>query len=87
MTVLELNIFLKKFVGNKNIKTNICTLINTSIRGGYFWIGFINFVLIGKTLINYTSLFSLYDFKKMTIMNETTNTCSNLSDHTKFRLY
>ena len=32
--------------------------------GGYFWIGFIDFVLIGKTLINYTSLFSLYELKK-----------------------
>ena len=31
---------------------------------GYFWIGFIDFIFAGKTLINFTSLFSLYDFEK-----------------------
>ena len=28
----------------------------------YFWIGFIDFILAGNTLVNFTSLFSLYDF-------------------------
>ena len=31
---------------------------------GYFCIGFIDFMLGGKTLIDYTSLFLLYDFEK-----------------------
>ena len=31
---------------------------------GYFCIGFIDFILAGKTLTDYTSLFSLYDFNK-----------------------
>ena len=30
----------------------------------YFCIGFIDFMLAGKTLIDYTSLFSPYDFEK-----------------------
>ena len=31
---------------------------------GYFCIGFIDFMLAGKTLIDYTSLFSTHDFGK-----------------------
>ena len=31
---------------------------------GYFCIGFIVFLLAGKTLIDYTNLFSSYDFNK-----------------------
>ena len=31
---------------------------------GYFCIGFIDFVLAGKTLIEYTNLFSPNNFKK-----------------------
>ena len=31
---------------------------------GYFWIGFIDFMFAGKSLIDFTSLFSPYDFKK-----------------------
>ena len=37
---------------------------NDSIISGYFYIEFIDFMLSGKTLINYTSLFLLYDFEK-----------------------
>ena len=33
----------------------------------YFCTGFIDFLLAGKTLIDYSSLFSPYDLKKMTI--------------------
>ena len=38
---------------------------------GYFCIGFINFMLKGKSLIEYTNLFSPYDFRKNddTILN------------------
>ena len=31
---------------------------------GYFCIGFIDFMLAGKNLIDFTNLFSPYDFKK-----------------------
>ena len=31
---------------------------------GYFCIGFIDFMLAGKTLTDYTNLFSRYDFNK-----------------------
>ena len=37
---------------------------DNSIMCGYFCNEFIDFMLANKTLINYTSLFSLYDFKK-----------------------
>ena len=33
---------------------------------GYFCIRFNGFMVAGKTLVDYTSLFSPYDFKKMT---------------------
>ena len=65
---MELNVFLKqlkKFIGNKNIKANIFRIqaINSIIRG-YFCIGFIDFMLAGKTLTDYTNLFSPHDFDK-----------------------
>ena len=31
---------------------------------GYFCIGFIDFIIAGKSLIDFTSFFSPYDFKK-----------------------
>ena len=69
LIVLELNVFLKqlkKFIGNKNIKANIFRIqANNSIIRGYFCIGFIDFMLAGKTLTDYTNLFSPHDFDKM----------------------
>ena len=54
---------IKKFIGNKNIKTNIFRIqANNSIMCGYFCIGFIDFMLEGKKLIDYKNLFSPYDF-------------------------
>ena len=54
---------IKEFIGNKNIKANIyCAQANDSVICGYFCIGFIDFMLAGKTLIDYTALFSPYDF-------------------------
>ena len=54
-----------KFIGNKNIKANIFRIqAYNSIMCGYFCIGFIDFMLPGKSLIDFTSLFSPYDFKK-----------------------
>ena len=50
---------------NKNIKTNIFRIqAYDSIMGGYFCIGFIKFMLAGKTLTDFTNLFSLNDLKK-----------------------
>ena len=57
-----------KFIGHKKIKTNIFRIQpDNSIMCGYFCIGFIDFMLAGKNLIDFTSLFSPYDLKKMMI--------------------
>ena len=56
---------IKEFVGNKNIKANIFRVqANNSIMFGYFCIGFIDFMLAGKKLSDFTSLFSPHDFEK-----------------------
>ena len=56
---------IKKFIENKNIKTNIFRIqVDNSILCGYFCIGFINFMPTGKSLIDFTGLFSPYDFKE-----------------------
>ena len=56
---------IKKFIGNRNIKANIYRVqANNSVMCGYFCIRFIDFMLAGKTLIDYTNLFSPYDFNK-----------------------
>ena len=55
----------KTFINNKNIKTNIFRIqAYDSIMRGYFCIGFNNFALAGKTLTEYTNLFSPNKFKK-----------------------
>ena len=56
---------IKIFVGNKNIIANIFRVqANSSVMCGYFCIGFIDFMLAGKKLTDYASLFSPYDFKE-----------------------
>ena len=56
---------IKAFINNKNITTNIFRLqAYDSIMWGYFCIGFINFMLPGKTLTEFTNLFSLNNFVK-----------------------
>ena len=58
----------------------------------YFCIRFIDFLVASKTLIDYTSLFSPYDFEKngninlSYFKNEWNNKYSSLSDQTKFGL-
>ena len=55
----------KEFVRNKNVKANIFRVqANDSVMCGYFCIGFIDFMLAGKKLTDYASLFPLHDFKK-----------------------
>ena len=52
-------------IEHKNIKTNIFRIqAGNSIMCGYFCIGFIDFMFAGRSLIDFTSLFSPYDFKK-----------------------
>ena len=61
-----------KFIENRNIKTNIFRIqANDSVMCGYFCIGFIDFMFKGKTLTEYTNLFSSNDFKRNddTILN------------------
>ena len=55
----------KKFIGNRNIIANIYRIQNyDSIMYGYFYIEFIDYIFIGKSLTNYTNLFSPSNFKK-----------------------
>ena len=63
---------IKKFINRpsspqnkKKIKKNIFRIqAYDSIMCGYFCIGFMNFMLAGKTLTDFTNLFSPNDFKK-----------------------
>ena len=55
----------KKFIWNKNIITNIHRIqAYDSIMCRYFCIGFIDFMLKGKSLLEYTNLFSPNEYKK-----------------------
>ena len=56
---------IKDLIGNKNTKANIFRVqANNSIMCGCFCIGFIDFMLAGKKLTNFTNMFSPHDFKK-----------------------
>ena len=56
---------IKEFIGNKNIITNIYRIQTyDSVMCGYFCIGFIDFMLKGKSLLDYTNLFSPNDYEK-----------------------
>ena len=53
---------IKTFIGNKNIKTNIFTMqVYDSVMYGYFYFGFIDFMLTGNTLTEFTNPFSPND--------------------------
>ena len=66
--VEHIPIEIKKFIGNKNITTNIFRIqAYNSIVYGYFCIGFIDFMLARKTLTDFTNLFSPNNFEKMMI--------------------
>ena len=59
---------IKGFIGNKDMKANIFRIqLSNSIMCGYFCIGFIDFMLAGKKLTDFTSFFSPYDLKTMTV--------------------
>ena len=54
---------IKTFLSIKNIKTNIFRIqAYNSIMCGYFCIGFVNFMLAGKTLTDFTNIFSPNNF-------------------------
>ena len=56
---------IKNFISNKNIKANIFRIeANNSAMCRYFCVGFIDFMLAGKTLTDYANLFSPHDFNK-----------------------
>ena len=56
---------IKAFISNKNIKTNIFRIQGyDSIMCGYFRTGFIDFMLAGETLTDFTNLFSPNNFIK-----------------------
>ena len=56
---------IRTFISNQNIKTNVFRIqAYDSIMCGYFGIGFINFMLAGKTLTEFTNLFSPNNFKR-----------------------
>ena len=56
---------INKFIGNNKIKSNIFRIqAYDSIMYGYFCLELINYMLEGKTLLDYTNLFSPNDFKK-----------------------
>ena len=55
----------KIFIGNKNIQTNIFRMqAYDSVICGYVCIGFIDFMLKGTSLTDFTNFFSSNDLKK-----------------------
>ena len=56
---------IRKFIGNKNITTNIYRIqAYNSIMCGYFCTGFIDFMLKGKSLSEYTNLFFPSEYER-----------------------
>ena len=56
---------IRDFIGHKNIISNIFRVqSNNSVMYGYFCIGFIDFMLAGKKLSDFPSMFFPYDFEK-----------------------
>ena len=60
---------IKEFIRNKNTKASIFWVQeNNSKMCGYFCIGFIDFMLAGEKLTDYTNLFSPHNLKKRIIL-------------------
>ena len=56
---------IKEFVGNRNIIANTFRVeANNSVMCGHCCIGFIDFVLAGKKLTDFTKMLSPCDFEK-----------------------
>ena len=59
---------IKEFIEYKNIKANIFRVkANNSMMWGYFCIGFIDFMLPGKKVTDFTSSFSPQTLKKLIV--------------------
>ena len=55
---------IRKFIRNKNVITNIYKIqAYDSIICGYFCIGVIDFILKGKSLLEYTNIFPPNDYE------------------------
>ena len=54
-----------KFIGNKNIITNIYWIQAYNSMCGYFCIGLIDFILKGKSLLDYKNLFSPSEYERI----------------------
>ena len=54
-----------KFIGNKNTRRNIYRIqaYDSIKKKGYFCVGFIDFMLKGKSFLEYTNLFSRNEYK------------------------
>ena len=55
---------IKAFIKSKSIATNIFRIQANDLMCGFFCIRFIDFMLAGKTLTEYTNLFSPNNFEK-----------------------
>ena len=56
---------IRKVIGNENVRTNIYKIqSHDSIMCKYFCIEFIDFMLEGKSLLEYTNSFSSNDYEK-----------------------
>ena len=56
---------IRKFIGNKDFVINIYSVqAYNSIMCQYFYIGFIDFMIKGKSLLEYTNLFSSNKYEK-----------------------
>ena len=64
LIALQLIVFQKKFIGNKNITSIYRIQVYSSIMWGCFCIGFIDFMLKDKSLLDYTNLFSSKEYEK-----------------------
>ena len=57
---------IRKIIGNKNITINIYKIrAYHSIMSGHFCIGFIDFMLKGKSSLDYTNLFYSNEYEKI----------------------
>ena len=76
---------IKKFISNKNITSNIFRIkAYDSTISGYFCIEFIDFMLKGKSLLDYTNLFPPNEYQK----NDKNNTkMFSITKKVKMRKY
>ena len=78
---------IKEFATNKNIIADIFRVqANNSVMCGYSWIGFIDFMLAGKKLTDFTNMSSPYNNIILSYFKDKWNWQNKLSEKTKFWL-